>query len=190
MTKRKQMIQNYSNKPGATVENYKGATIINYVSSNNNPCVAIYTPFCKGVKPAYNYAFNSDADRAAFIADKKQVIDRDTEAAERRAAEYAAEAEKIQAGTILYSSWGYEQTNIDFFKVLSRKNNTVTMQKIGSKVESYNDHYMSGRKVADETVTDGEVMTKRINKFGNITLNSFAFCGVWDGRPLSFSEYA
>lgn len=190
MTKREQMIQNYSNKPGATVENYKGATIISYTSSNNNPCVAIYTPFCKGVKPAYNYAFASDADRVKFISETKTIIDRDTEAAERRAIENAAEAEKIQAGTILYSSWGYEQTNIDFFKVLSRKGKTVTMRKIGSKVESYNDHHMSGRKVADETVTEGEVMTKRINKFGNITLNSFAFCGVWDGRPLSFSEYA
>ena len=190
MTKREQMIQNYISKPNATVESYRDATIISYTSSNNNPCVAIYTPFCKGIKPAYNNAFNSDADRAAFIADKKHVIDRDTEAAERRAIENAAEAEKIQAGSILYSSWGYEQTNIDFFKVLSRKNNTVTMQKIGFKVESYNDHHMSGRKVADETVTDGEVMTKRINKLGGIKLNSFMSCSAWDGRPLSFSEYA
>lgn len=190
MTKREQMIANYSNKPGATVENYKGATIISYAGSTNQPCVAIYTPFCKGVKPTYNYAFNTESDRAAFIADKKQVIDRDTESAERRAAEYAAEAAKIQAGSILYSSWGYDQTNIDFFKVLSRKNNTVTMQKIGSKVVSYNNNHMSGQKVADEAVVDGEAMTKRINKFGGITLNSFAFCGVWDGRPLSFSEYA
>lgn len=189
MTKREQMIQNYSSKSGATVESYRGATIISYASSNGKPCVAIYTPFCKGVKPAYNYAFASDADRVKFISETKTIIDRDTETAERRAIENAAESEKIQAGSILYSSWGYDQTNIDFFKVLSRKNNTVTMQKIGFKVESYNDHHMSGRKVADETVTDGEVMTKRINKFGNITLNSFAFCGVWDGRPLFFSEY-
>ena len=190
MTKRENMIQNYSNKPGAIVESYRGATIISYTSGNDKPCVAIYTPFRKGIKPAYNYAFATDADRAKFIAETKAVIDRDTEAAERRAAEYAAEAAKIQTGSILYSSWGYDQTNIDFFKVLSRKNNTVTMQKIGSKVVSYNNNHMSGQKVADESVIDGEAMTKRINKFGNITLNSFAFCGVWDGRPLSFSEYA
>jgi hypothetical protein len=190
MTKREQMIQNYSSKPGATVEIHKGATIISYTSSINKPCVAIYTPFCKGIKPAYNYAFNTDAERADFIADEKRVIDRDTESAELRAAAYAAEADKIQTGSIMYSSWGYEQTNIDFFKVLSRKNNTVTMQKIGSKVVSYNNNHMSGQKVADESVVDGEVMTKRINKFGGITLNSFAFCGIWDGRPLSFSEYA
>jgi hypothetical protein len=190
MTKREQMIANYSSKQGATVESYKGATIISYAGSTNQACVAIYTPFCKGVKPAYNYAFNTESDRAAFIADKKQVIDRDTEAAERRAAKYAAESDKIQTGSIMYSSWGYEQTNIDFFKVLSRKNNTVTMQKIGSKVVSYNNNHMSGQKVADESVVDGEVVTKRINKFGGITLNSFAFCGIWDGRPISFSEYA
>lgn len=188
MTKREQMIQNYVTKPGATVEAYKGATIIGYTNSSNNPCVAIYTPFRKGIKPAYNCAFANDVGRDKFITEIKTVIDRDTEAAERRAVEYAAEAAKIQPGTILYSSWGYEQTNIDFFKVLSRKNNTITMQEIGFKIESYN--YMSGRKVADETITKGEVITKRINKFGNITLNSFSFCGVWDGQPLSFSEYA
>jgi hypothetical protein len=190
MTKREQMIQNYSSKPGATVESYKGATIISYTSSINKPCVAIYTPFCKGIKPAYNYAFNTDAERAAFIADKKHVIDRDTESAELRAAIYAADAEKIQAGSILYSSWGYDQTNIDFYKILSRKGKTVTMQRIGSKIIDYNDHCYSGRKVADDTIVKGEVMTKRINKFGSITLNSFSFCGAWDGKPVSFSEGA
>lgn len=97
MTKREQMIANYSNKPGATAENYKGATIISYAGSTNQPCAAIYTPFYKGIKPAYNYAFHTESDRAAFIADKKYVIDRDTEVAERRAAEYAAEAEQTRA---------------------------------------------------------------------------------------------
>lgn len=190
MTKRQNMIAMYIGKPGATVESYRGATIISYISSNDKPCVAIYTPFCKGVKPAYNYAFNTESDRAAFIADKKHVIDRDTESAELRTAIYAAEAEKIQAGSILYSSWGYDQTNIDFYKILSRKGKTVTMQPIGSKIVDYNDHYYSGRKVADDTVVKGEAMTKRINKFGSITLNSFSFCGLWDGKPVSFSNGA
>lgn len=188
-TKREIAIASFCNKAGAVVESYKGATIISW-NNGNNPVATIYTPFCKGVRPAYNYSFRTEADRDAFIADKKAVIDRDTTAAEERKAQYAKEAEQIVAGTILYSSWGYDQTNIDFYKVLSRKGMAVELVQIGSKVESYNDLHMSGRKVADESVIKGEVMKKRINKFGGITINSFASCSKWDGRPLAFSDYA
>lgn len=189
MTKREDMIKRLSNQANATVENYNGATIICY-DGHKRPCVAIYSPFRKGIKPAYDYAFATVAERTAFIADKKVVIDNDAKMAEARMLSYAADAEKIQTGSILYSSWGYEQTNIDFFKVISRKGMNIVMQQIGSKLVNYNGIQMSGQKIADESVLKGEPMNKRINKFGTITLNSFSFCGVWDGQPKSFSNYA
>jgi hypothetical protein len=36
---------------------------------------------------------------------------------------------EIQAGDMLAAAWGYDQTNITYFKVLKRTNNTVTVQE-------------------------------------------------------------
>ena len=39
-----------------------------------------------------------------------------------------------KVGDILYSSWGYDQTNIEFFKVVRVSDFSVWIQKLGSKV--------------------------------------------------------
>jgi hypothetical protein len=41
----------------------------------------------------------------------------------------------VKIGDIFVYSWGYEQTNIDFFKVLKRTPKTVTVAKIPSRVD-------------------------------------------------------
>lgn len=41
----------------------------------------------------------------------------------------------IQPGTIFVSSWGYDQTNIDFYQVISRTSKMVTVRAIRTKSE-------------------------------------------------------
>jgi hypothetical protein len=43
---------------------------------------------------------------------------------------------KVQpkVGDILYSSWGYDQTNIEFFKVVKVSEFSVWIQEVGSKL--------------------------------------------------------
>jgi hypothetical protein len=41
---------------------------------------------------------------------------------------------KPKVGDILYSSWGYDQTNIEFFKVVKVSEFSVWIQEIGKKV--------------------------------------------------------
>ncbi len=48
---------------------------------------------------------------------------------EKRTAEMVA---TIDAGTILHCSWGYDQTNCDFYEVIEKKGKTVTLRPIGS----------------------------------------------------------
>ena len=48
--------------------------------------------------------------------------------------------EDIQIGDIWYSSWGYDQTNIDFYKVIGKTATMITLRQIGQKyVESCSD---------------------------------------------------
>ena len=91
-------------------------------------------------------------------------------------------------GAILYSSWGYEQTNVDFYIILERVNNTVTLQQIG-EIRQY-DHADSGKVSPDASKTFGEPFKKRINKYGYINLNSYSYCNLYDGTPKYFSTYA
>lgn len=39
-----------------------------------------------------------------------------------------------QPGDIYYSSWGYDQTNIDYFQVVKRTPGTVTIRSIGAEL--------------------------------------------------------
>ena len=41
-------------------------------------------------------------------------------------------AQTIQPGTILYSSWGYDQTNVDYYQVVSKSGRRVKVRPIAS----------------------------------------------------------
>ncbi len=72
----------------------------------------------KAKKPYANYRFSTEAGREEYIA--KQVANA-KEAADQKAAEKAKKAafvHKLQVGSIIYNSWGWEQTNIDFYQVV------------------------------------------------------------------------
>lgn len=42
----------------------------------------------------------------------------------------------VKPGDIFAYSWGYEQTNVDFYKVLSRSPKSVIIAKIPSRIET------------------------------------------------------
>ncbi len=40
---------------------------------------------------------------------------------------------EIQPGSIFYASWGYDQTNIDFYQVIARTDKMVTARRLRTK---------------------------------------------------------
>lgn len=70
----------------------------------------------------------------------------------------------VEVGQILYNSWGYEQTNIDFYQVVEVKGSQFVIQEIaGRRVEgSLMSHGMADEvvPVKDKFVSD-EKITKR-----------------------------
>lgn len=70
---------------------------------------------------------------------------------------------EIKEGAILYDTWGYEQTNVEFYKVIKVKGNKVTLQEMGHKeVESTS--WCSCLVVPGEVY--GEPVTKTIGQYG------------------------
>lgn len=102
-----------------------------------------------------------------------------------------------KVGDILVSSWGYGQTNVDFYKVtkLSPSGKSITIQSIKSVTTETG--FMSGNSVpaVPHEVSDykGEPMTKRVNLTNDgysVSIASYASACLWDGKPRYTSWYA
>lgn len=129
-------------------------------------------------KPDFKYRFNSLEKMTAhidgFFAKLKSKE-------EKKLAEKNA-THSLKIGDILYSSWGYDQTNIDFYqvtKVISDK--SVKIRRIASKIIDSNWQAMSEKVVADPNNFLEEEMTKRVRKDNIIKIESYAWAYQWDG---------
>jgi hypothetical protein len=99
-------------------------------------------------------------------------------------------------GTILYNSWGWEQTNINFYKVIGHKGTkTLVIVEIASTVvEYYND--MSGTKKPNPDKVISEPFTKQVivkENYNYINFNSYSVLSKCDEKHLTeglyFSNY-
>lgn len=190
-TKRESALNYYSQF--AKAENYKDELfifqynkLINRINKNM-PCITIFGK--RGHKPIKNCYFNTEQERTDYLNREKQSADNETEQKNRMLAARLIECEQYKVGAIVYDSWGCEQTNIDFYEIIGRVNNTITLQQIGEK-RSYYHSGMSGETMPDNTKKVGEPFKKRISKNGYLTIKSYSCCKLWDGKEKSFSCYA
>ena len=119
---------------------------------------------------------------------------------------------KPKVGDILYSSWGYDQTNIEFFKVVKVSKFSVWIQEIGKEVvevtgwahqnvvpvDSPEYQVRNWDKEKDDWDNVNEYITKthpiqrkKIQAYGDgygVSLNSFSSAWLWDGKPKGQSQ--
>lgn len=117
-------------------------------------------------KADFHYRFNSHEDAVAHIKKwAKSIIKTrlDKEAAKAQEKDLTARlTEFVSVGDVLKSSWGYDQTNIDYYKVVGfRGKSTLELQSIGSTiVKTY--HHDSGEKIPDVDDVQGEIFTRQV----------------------------
>lgn len=111
-------------------------------------------------------------------------------ASQKHKAETAAEKSsfehKYEVGDILYSSWGYDQTNVDFYEVVKVTKKSIKVVKIAQKVTSAgrgSDSVMAvkGKHIGKPTGMK-RVRPARDGR-GSIKIASYANAYHWDGRP-------
>ena len=121
-----------------------------------------------------NYVIKYFTDQENLALSKKKWAEDKKAQAEENQANY-------QVGDILVSSWGYDQTNIDYYQVIERTAKMATIQKICK--EFLDSGYPSEDKVIplkDSFV--GKPKKKKIGTYG-ITLSSYETASLWDGKP-------
>lgn len=110
--------------------------------------------------------------------------------------EFIAMADPLQPGAILASSWGYDQTNVSYYRIVKRTKAFVEIEQLdGVLVEQ---QFMSGISVPIDRVRieRGQPVTLRrklqhgINGCSYLKIESYASAYLWDGQPKSCSWYA
>lgn len=187
LTKKEMAIQILMDKDNAIKTEYKDIIIINYTKSGK-PVVAIWET--RSHRTTYHYSFD-DADRLfQFIEQRKQQADKREAQKLEQEKKYAEEKKAFVPGAILYSSWGYEQTNIDWYVILERKNDFVTIQQI-ENVKTYDNGFNDrGDCTPDVNTKIGEPFRKKITKYASINLEPYIGCWLWDGKSKAWSSYA
>lgn len=131
-------------------------------------------------KPTYNHRFKSLEQRENFIrrcfAEQKR---REDDRAKRRTE--TSKPHGLEIGSIFYTSWGYDQTNVNFYQVT---------RVIGSKMLALRpirstmveDNGPSVYVTADVGNFCGEEMRRKCSN-GHVRIDQVEHGFLWDGKP-------
>ena len=160
-----------------------------YSDKNGRFCCRCFVG--KAQKPTWAYWFRNEAERSQRIAQQIASIEAAQEIKAKRRKEMLA-PHKWEVGLIVASSWGYDQTNVDFYEVVELIGSSmVKMEKIGSQLATDSDtgNSMAGRVVPDPEHRTGNFYRSRV--MSNAAAGEYGKkASPWDGRPMYCSWYA
>jgi len=144
------------------------------------------------VKPAFHYRFNSDNQRNEYvdtfmknIREKQLRKQADRELKKSFTHDY-------EKGQIFFTSWGYDQTNVDFFQVVGRTQKTVKIQEIASRTVKDSEGMMCCyvEPVKNDFFGKNKPFNKVVDhKSKNLRGDIFSYY-PYDGTPKYSSWYA
>jgi len=99
---------------------------------------------------------------------------------------------KYVEGEIVEFSWGYEQTNIDYFLILKRTKTMVTLVEIGKKnVEATG--WLVGTCEPDSTKVIGKPFRRKVYMGGGeergIAIKSYGWATLYKGNGSHWTAY-
>lgn len=94
----------------------------------------------KAQKPAFNFSFSDAAKRSAYcfswLCDQADAEERKAERKAQAKAERAAFVNPLRIGDVLHYSWGWEQTNPEFWQVIEVRGKIVWLREIAQYASS------------------------------------------------------
>jgi hypothetical protein len=166
--------ENVAAQEGTTLVEYGTIRIYKRTSKKGErPAVIAWRG--KAKKPFANYWFPNETARTAWIAETKASEDaRANFQRERKQTDTERLGEMrahCKVGALFYTSWGYDQTNVEWFEVVGLKGKTmVLLREIAGTLECGEDagpmsghtRPCPGQFLETGSVFAGKVLTKRI----------------------------
>lgn len=178
---------------GANAIRLKGVEAVAYASTAADGRVTLCCYAGRAKRPTKHILFRN-VERAHSWLDgwRRSLQSMEQLKAERRA-QRAAFKHDFKVGEILYTMWGYEQTNVDFYEVTR----VVTAASIEIRQVAADREYTSAMTGYATPIAGryiGEAMTKRVQAggqaSGRVRIASYASATRWDGQPMSWTAYA
>lgn len=139
----------------------------------------------KSNKPLWHYAFGTQSNRIEEIRKTIEIRKNYLDSKKQRQDEKANFVHGLKVGDIMVCSWGYDQTNIDFYQVTDVRGKNVVIREIATKVVG-DEGGPSERVMPALGHFVGEPMTKRpggSTGHPSVKVHSFASAHLWDGQP-------
>lgn len=146
-------------------------------------------------KPSFNLRFMSAERRSAYVL--KWTEDRQKEVDAKLADRQLKRDFKttLTVGSILSASWGWEQTNVEFWQVLGVKSpKRVLIRPIEKRLAEDGDHSRNGMAgkvipVNDAFLDNSDPVEKQVSIGNRITFSKYRRLSPWSGKPQYCSWY-
>jgi hypothetical protein len=145
-------------------------------------------------KALFNYRFKSPERMAEYCSEWIERVEKNINSENERKA-IKKEAQKnmnhnFVEGSIIYNSWGYDQTNIDFYQIVEVKAKSVILRAIASSYVKGSEGFMCANVKPIKDYFVGEPILKKIvtsvNYSGNISYHISAkhgcFCNFVESK--------
>lgn len=169
---------------------YKDANAIIYFTERAGAYYAIgYSG--KRSKHDFHYKFNTQEKLETYLSEYIKRLTAYEQSKIERKKERLAFKHTLKVGDILSCSWGWEQTNVDFYQVIEVIGKMVKIREIECSMPNGEEGFMTGFVIPlKDKFTDEEVLLKKVLRGNSIKIESYAWANVWDGKPERTSWYA
>ncbi|HKH21551.1 MAG TPA: hypothetical protein VKB53_11840 [Gammaproteobacteria bacterium] len=169
----------------ATAEEFSelGAVIYRNTNVHGKPAARGFKG--RASKPSFNYYFASEKNREQYIKIWLQEVRQSVEHKHQREAQKATFKHSLKVGDILVCSWGYDQTNIDYYEVVKVVgSSSVDIRELAreSVCDGYN---MACRYVPVPGRYIGDIMRKRVQEGNRIKIASYAYASPCEYQVIA-----
>lgn len=157
---------------------------------NGAPCAAAF--YGKQSKPEWRFRFDSEEKRAKYCDEWVRAVLARVEQKTKRQQERAAankDGHGWKVGDVLYTCWGYEQTNVEYYQITALIGRTmVEVREIAAA--SVDTEFMQGRSVPELDQFIGEPSRHRVIKTSATDRGSISISSCITAWPLAYKEVA
>lgn len=182
--------ERFAVEKGSAVETYLDLSIVCY-QIEGVPYLAVWAG--QQARPKYHYRFSQmggdkmrEAKRISIQNERTSALNNKEDQKRQWELNRKQGTEQINIGDIFVSSWGYEQTNVDFVQVVGKSGVSVSVRPLAQNRTPYSLNTGTTMPVKDQFL--GSAQTIRVISRESLARNSYSSYCLWNSKPQEYSS--